>query len=83
MGLAIDLPGTMNANRIEAAIALAIEVVAQPFNPNEPIPQELMVVLEKLIAEGGLTEKKMILGWLFNFRTLTVTLPEHKQIAWS
>ncbi len=25
----------------------------------------------------------MILGWLFNFRTLTVTLPEHKYIAWS
>jgi hypothetical protein len=25
---------------------------------------------------------KMILGWQFNFRTLTVTLPEHKYIAW-
>ena len=28
-------------------------------------------------------ETKMILGWLFNFRTLTVALPEHKYIAWS
>ena len=42
-----------------------------------------MVALENLIAEGGLMETKMILGWLFNFRTLTVTLPEHKYIAWS
>ncbi len=42
-----------------------------------------MVALEKLIAEGGLTETKIILGWLFNFRTPTVTLPEHKYIVWS
>ena len=61
----------------------AIEVATRPFDPNEPIPRELMVALEKLIAEGGLMETKMILGWLFNFRTLTVTLPEHKYIAWS
>jgi hypothetical protein len=25
----------------------------------------------------------VILGWLFNFRALTVSLPEHKHIAWS
>ncbi len=37
-GLTIDLPGTMNADRLEAAIALAIEVAARPFDPNEPIP---------------------------------------------
>ena len=42
-----------------------------------------MVALEKLIAEWGLTETKMILGWLFNFRTLTVTLLEHKYQAGS
>ncbi len=83
MGLTIDLPGTMNANRLKAVIALAIEVAAQPLNLNEPIPQELMVALEKLIAEGGLTETKMMMAWLFNFRTLTVTLLEHKYIGWS
>ncbi len=26
---------------------------------------------------------KVILGWHFNFRTLTITLPEHKYIVWS
>ena len=30
-----------------------------------------------------LVETKVILGWLFNFWTLVVTLPEHKHIAWS
>jgi hypothetical protein len=42
-----------------------------------------MVAEDKLTAEGGLAETKVILGWHFNFRTLTVSLPEHKYIAWS
>jgi hypothetical protein len=41
-----------------------------------------MVAKDKLKAEGGLSETKIILGWHFNFRTLTVTLPKHKLIAW-
>ena len=41
-----------------------------------------MVVKDKLIAEGGLSETKMILGWLFNFGTVTIFLPDHKFIAW-
>jgi hypothetical protein len=66
-----------------AAIPLAIEVAARPNDPNEPIPRKKMVAEDKLKAEGGLSEMKTILGWLFNFRTLTVSLPEHKYIAWS
>jgi hypothetical protein len=42
-----------------------------------------MVAKDKLTAEGGLSEIKTILIWHFNFRTPTVTLPEHKFIAWS
>ncbi len=38
-----------------------------------------MVAEDKLTAEGGLAETKVILGWHFNFRTLTVSL----YIAWS
>jgi hypothetical protein len=82
-GLTVDLPGTRNVNWLEAAIPLAIEVTARPNNENEPIPHEKMVAEEKLKAKGGLSETKIILGWLFNFRTLTVSLPEHKYIAWS
>jgi hypothetical protein len=37
----------------------------------------------KLLAEGGLSEPKVILSWLFNFRTLTIFLPDHKFIAWA
>ena len=82
-GLTVDLPGTLNADRLKAAIPLAIEVAARPNNVNEPIPREPMVAQDKLKAEGGLAKLKVILGWLFNFRALTVSLPEHKHIAWS
>ncbi len=80
-GLLVDLPRSRNANRLEAAIPLAIEVAACPNDPNEPIPREKMVAEDKLTAEGGLSEMKVILEWGFNFRTLTVNLPEHKHIA--
>ncbi len=82
-GLTINLPRTRNANRLEAAIPLAIEVAAWPNNVNKPIPWEPMLALDKLKAEGGLAEMKVLLGWHFNFCTLTVTLPKHKHIAWS
>jgi succinate dehydrogenase/fumarate reductase cytochrome b subunit len=42
-----------------------------------------MVAQEKLKAEGRLAEAKIILGWHFNFCTLTVTLPKQKHITWS
>ncbi len=81
-GLTIDLPGTCNANRLEAAIPLVIKVAAWPNDSNEPIPREPMVAQEKLKAERGLAETKIIFGWHFNFCTLTVTLPKQKHIAW-
>jgi hypothetical protein len=83
MGLTIDLPGTQNAERLEAAILLAIEVAARSHDKNEPIPHKPMIARDKLKAEGGLTETKTILCWRFNFRTLTMTLPERKYIRWS
>ena len=42
-----------------------------------------MAALNKLIAEAGLEEQKIILGWLFNFRKLLISLPENKYTAWS
>jgi len=66
-GLTIDIPGSNNVQRMAAAIPLAIEVAARPNDPNEPIPREKMVAEDKLKAEGGLSETKIILGWLFNF----------------
>jgi hypothetical protein len=82
-GLTVDVPGTDNAACMEAAIPLAIEVAAQPNDPNEPIPCKPMIAINKLTAEGSLSETKMILGWLFNIRTFIVSLLDHKFIAWT
>jgi hypothetical protein len=42
-----------------------------------------MDACDKLFAEAGLTELKMILGWEFNFQRLKVALPENKFIVWT
>jgi hypothetical protein len=38
---------------------------------------------DKLKAEVGLSETKMILGWFFDFRRLMISFPENKFIAWT
>jgi hypothetical protein len=42
-----------------------------------------MIAKDKLAAEGGSSETKIILGWHCNVRTLTLTLLKHEFIAWS
>jgi hypothetical protein len=64
------------------AIPIAFKVAAPPNDTNKPIPREKIIAEDKLKAEGGLAETKVILRWHFNFRSLTITLPEHKYIAW-
>jgi hypothetical protein len=80
--LTVNLPKTDNTNRLEAAILLVIKVAARPDDKQEPIPHKPVIVKDKLAAEGGLVETKIILGWHFNFRKLTVILQEHNHIAW-
>ena len=41
-----------------------------------------MVARAKLLAEAGAEEIKIILGWILNFRTLTIALPKNKYVAW-
>jgi hypothetical protein len=38
---------------------------------------------DKLLAEAGLSETKVILGWVFDFRKLQISLPKNKFIAWT
>jgi hypothetical protein len=59
--------------RLKRAILLAIWATARPKDKNEPIPQEEMAELNKLLAEVGPTEKKMILGWLLISETFVYT----------
>ena len=41
-----------------------------------------MATLEKLLAEAGAEKIKIILGWIFNFRALTISQTKNKYVAW-
>jgi hypothetical protein len=79
----VDLPGSDNVLRGERAVLLAVHILARPLLPQEPIPREAMAALLKLLAEAGMQETKTMLGWFLNFRTLVISLPDNKAIAWS
>ena len=83
IGLTIDLEGTDNAIRLERAPLLGLTAVSREVSPFEPLPRDDMDARAKLKAETGLTETKIILGWLLNFRAMTIALPENKFIAYS
>ncbi len=42
-----------------------------------------MVARDKLMAKAGLSETKMILGWMFDLQYLWISLPKNKFIAWT
>ena len=81
--LSVDLPGSDNVERCSGATLLAIETIARPLSANEPLPRETMAAIEKLLAEAGPEERKIMLGWHLNFRSLIISLPENKAKAWS
>ena len=83
IGLTVDLDNTDNATRLERAPLLGLTAVSREVSPFEPLPRDDMDARNKLIAETGLSETKIILGWLLNFRTMTISLPENKFIAYS
>eukprot|EP00957_Ditylum_brightwellii_P072746 5529151-Ditylum_brightwellii.AAC.1 len=57
VGLAVDIPDTNNALRLERAILQAIHMVARQKCEGEKIPREQMTCLAKLLAEAGLEER--------------------------
>jgi hypothetical protein len=83
IGLGIDLPDTDNRKRSECAPLLAMGICVCWPDPNKPIPRNKMAVRKKLNAEGLLSKTKMILGWLWNFCNLIISLLHNKFIVWT
>jgi hypothetical protein len=81
--LTVDIPGTGNLARCVVAGLLAAHVTAQAKHPDEPIPREEMEAQNKLLAEMGLKEEKIILRWHIDFCRLVISLPDNKFIAWT
>jgi hypothetical protein len=83
VGLGLDLPESDNLKRSKQAPLLAIDVCSRRHAPDEPIPRYNLAARLKLNAEGLLEETKMILGWMWDFRRLTISLPTNKFTAWT
>jgi hypothetical protein len=67
----------LNDNKFRGvqALLLAIHILFRPVDPNENIPREDCLSLDKLAEEGRLSEVLTILGWTINTRCLTLSLP--------
>ena len=78
----MDVEDSNNVQRLEQTTLLNIHCAAREKHNNEPIPRNEMAAGKKLLAKAGAEEIKIILGWILNFRTLTIALPENKYIAW-
>jgi hypothetical protein len=83
IGLRVDPKDSDNATRLERAPLFGLTAVSRKVSPLEPLPRDIMDAQAKLKAKTGLTETKVILGWLLNFRTMTIALPKNKFIAYS
>jgi hypothetical protein len=80
--LTLNILGTDHVAQGQAAALLAIDTTNCPNHPSKPLHQEGMNARDKLLAEAGLSEMKVVLGWLFHFSKLQTSLPENKSIAW-
>ena len=47
------------------------------------MPREPLLSVKKLLAEGGLEEVKVVLGWHLDFRTQMAKLPDDKFKMWN
>jgi hypothetical protein len=59
----LNILGTDHVAQCQAAALLAIDATAHLNHPSKPIPQDSMDARDKLLAEVGLSERKVILGW--------------------
>jgi len=67
LGLTIDLDDSDNATRLERAPLLGLTAVSREVAKAKPLPWDEMDVRKKLVTETGLTEIKIMLGWILDF----------------
>ena len=82
ISLTVGISGTNHVTCTQAAALLTIDATARPNHPEEHTPRKSMDTRDKLRAEAGPAELKVILGWDFDFRQLIISLTENKFVAW-
>ena len=79
----ITVDDSINLQRAQATVPLAIQFLGRPLSQDELIPRKYLISENKLIAGWALEEIKVDLGRLFGTRRLLVSLPDKKYTAWS
>ena len=62
---------------------LTINAVSCPLSQKEPVPRDEMIKTSKAKSEEAIEDIKVVLGWVYNTRTLCVRLLGAKFIAWA
>jgi hypothetical protein len=63
INLTIDIPGTNRIACTKGAALLTMDATVHPNHLEEPTPRKSMDARDKLRAEAGPPESKVILGW--------------------
>jgi hypothetical protein len=79
----VYLDNTDNSFWCKCATLLAIDCCSCPNHPHKPILQEDMEARNKLFANAGLAEEKIILRWKLNMRRLIVSLLTNIFVVWN
>jgi hypothetical protein len=67
IGLIVDVEDSDNTTQFKQAPLLGLTAVSREISPLKPLPSNDMDAWAKLKAKTGLTEVKVIHGWLLNF----------------
>eukprot|EP00978_Attheya_sp_CCMP212_P041659 scaffold241666_cov75-Attheya_sp.AAC.1 len=68
---------------VRSILPFVIHLLGRPLYQVESISRDDVLPLKKFLAEATPAEIKTILGWEINSRSLLISLPMHKYIAWS
>ena len=80
----LDAPWNQRmVQRAAQAMVMALFLIFCPLCALlEPLPRPDPASIRKMLAEGGLKEIVIFLGWLINTRSFTIALPPEKATAW-
>ena len=76
-----DEPGLVD--RAYACLPLATHTMFRQVDPNEPVPRDPLLSETKYRGEGIMEEWKIYLGWLFDLKQFTISLPPHKAAVYA
>ena len=81
ISIGVDIHDSLQ--RLIAAPCSVMHAIAHNSSSTTFLVRDNFIADDKNDAEGAPEEAKIVLGWMINSRTLTVSLPPHKFIAWS